>query len=421
MKKITTIFTALLLLFQLSFLVQPAQAAEDFSVAANAGFAVDAKSGKIFFDQNGEQALGIASVTKLVSSYVILDAIKAKKITWETEVPISKYAAELSVVPDLSNVPLHQKDHYTVRELFDATIIQSANAAVVALAEKVAGSEPKFVDLMRKKVNELGIKDAKLVNASGLTNSFLGDHRYPGTSENDENEMSARDVALLTQHLLKDHPEILTVSQTGSKEFGTQSSEPFLMENWNQLLPGKRLGKTGVDGLKTGTTDYAGACFVGTMEKDGERVITVILNATNHKVDEGARFEETSKLMDYCYDNWQLQEHSLTGQVMNNLKKVSVTDGVKQTVPLALSGTVKFWGRTDLDNTKLTITPQVKKKLTAPLAKNTTVGKARVEVKDDPLGYLEPKEIATVKIKTSQAVEKANPLVRAWRSVTSFF
>ena len=421
MKKITTIFTALLLLFQLSFLVQPAQAAEDFSVAAKAGFAVDAKSGKIFFDQNGEQALGIASVTKLVSSYVILDAIKAKKITWETEVPISKYAAELSVVPDLSNVPLHQKDHYTVRELFDATIIQSANAAVVALAEKVAGSEPKFVDLMRKKVNELGIKDAKLVNASGLTNSFLGDHRYPGTSENDENEMSARDVALLTQHLLKDHPEILTVSQTGSKEFGTQSSEPFLMENWNQLLPGKRLGKTGVDGLKTGTTDYAGACFVGTMEKDGERVITVILNATNHKVDEGARFEETSKLMDYCYDNWQLQEHSLTGQVMDNLKKASVTDGVKQTVPLALSGTVKFWGRTDLDNTKLTITPQVKKNLTAPLAKNTTVGKARVEVKDDPLGYLEPKEITTVKIKTSQAVEKANPLVRAWRSVTSFF
>ncbi|WP_159723187.1 serine hydrolase [Enterococcus sp. CSURQ0835] len=421
MKKITTIFTALLLLFQLSFLAQPAQAAEDFSVAAKAGFAVDAKSGKIFFDQNGEQALGIASVTKLVSSYVILDAIKAKKITWETEVPISKYAAELSVVPDLSNVPLHQKDHYTVRELFDATIIQSANAAVVALAEKVAGSEPKFVDLMRKKVNELGIKDAKLVNASGLTNSFLGDHRYPGTSENDENEMSARDVALLTQHLLKDHPEILTVSQTGSKEFGTQSSEPFLMENWNQLLPGKRLGKTGVDGLKTGTTDYAGACFVGTMEKDGQRVITVILNATNHKVDEGARFEETSKLMDYCYDNWQLQEHSLTGHVMNNLKKAPVTDGVNQTVPLALSGTVKFWGRTDLDNTKLTITPQVKKNLTAPLAKNTTVGKARVEVKDDPLGYLEPKEIATVKIKTSQAVEKANPLVRAWRSVTSFF
>lgn len=421
MKKITTIFTALLLLFQLSFLVQPAQAAEDFSVAAKAGFAVDAKSGKIFFDQNGEQALGIASVTKLVSSYVILDAIKAKKITWETEVPISKYAAELSVVPDLSNVPLHQKDHYTVRELFDATIIQSANAAVVALAEKVAGSEPKFVDLMRKKVNELGIKDAKLVNASGLTNSFLGDHRYPGTSENDENEMSARDVALLTQHLLKDHPEILMVSQTGSKEFGAQSSEPFLMENWNQLLPGKRLGKAGVDGLKTGTTDYAGACFVGTMEKDGERVITVILNATNHKVDEGARFEETSKLMDYCYDNWQLQEHSLTGQVMDNLKKVPVTDGVKQTVPLALRGTVKFWGRNDLDNTKLTITPQVKKKLTAPLAKNTTVGKARVEVKDDPLGYLEPNEIATVKIKTSQAVEKANPLVRAWRSVTSFF
>lgn len=128
------------------------------------------------------------------------------------------------------------------------------------------------------------------------------------TGEADENQMSAKDVAIIARHLLLDFPEVLEVTSTATKMFGENTQSPVEMVNWNWMLPGFINFKEGVDGLKTGTTDFAGACFVGTIERDGKRIITVILNAEGHEQNPSVRFTETARLMDYCYDNWSVKE-----------------------------------------------------------------------------------------------------------------
>src|SRR5699024_4340805 len=152
---------------------------------------------------------------------------------------------------------------YTVESLIHASLIQSANAAVMALGEKVAGSQEQFVNLMRQKAESLGITDAKIISVSGLNNRDLGDFRYPGTGDDEENEMSAQDVDIIAKHFIADYPEVLNITSTVQESFVENTAQPSIMQNWYQLLPGLPLQKEGVIGLKTGTTDLAGACFVG--------------------------------------------------------------------------------------------------------------------------------------------------------------
>ena len=161
---------------------------------------------------------------------------------------------------------------------------------------------------MKEQLKDWGIKDATIVNASGLNNSYLGENRPEGTGENDENQMSAQDVAIVARHLILDFPEILDVSSTTTQMFGENTQSPVEMVNWNWMLPGFVNYKEGVDGLKTGTTELAGACFVGTITKNDQRIITVVLNADGHAENPSARFNETDRLMDYCYDNWSEKE-----------------------------------------------------------------------------------------------------------------
>lgn len=214
-----------------------AEEIQDFSVDAKAAYSIDFDTGKVLYDQDGETAMGIASITKIISLYLVAEQVEQGTIAWDDPVPISDYAANLSVSPNLSNVPLHQDVTYTVKDLYDASYIQSANAAIVALAELIAGSESAFVDQMQEKVQSWGITDAKIVNASGLNNTYLGDNIYPGSTSTDENELSAKDVALIARHLLQDFPDVLEVTSLSTKQFGEGSYSPVEMVNWNWMLP----------------------------------------------------------------------------------------------------------------------------------------------------------------------------------------
>jgi D-alanyl-D-alanine carboxypeptidase (penicillin-binding protein 5/6) len=294
---------------------------------------------------------------------------------------------------------------YTVKDLFEAMIVQSANACAVALAELIAGNEHTFVNQMREQLTEWGIKDATIINASGLSNVYLGEHIYPGTEENDENLMSARDVAIVAQHLIKDFPEILETSKIKEKTFAPNSSQPTEMENWNVMLFDGPNYKEGVDGLKTGTTDLAGACFVGTIQKDGRRVITVILNALNQPNDENARYVETSNLMDYCLNNWSQQDVTVAGQTPTDKKELKVTDGKKKTVALAMEKPVK------LD----------KNAIIAPVHKNEKIGTVSVALAQDTLGYVQENEGAKTDLVTKSAVEKASTFELIWQKITGIF
>lgn len=427
-KKHFALLLATLLLTLGSFLpTLSVQADEAFSVNSQAAFAVDATSGKILYDQDGEKTMGIASISKIIGLYIVLDQVKEGKLSWDDEVAISDYAETLSIAPNLSNVPLHKENTYTVKELFDSAFIQSANASMVALAEKISGSETAFLTVMNDQLKEWGIENATIVNVSGLNNVYLGANRPEGTGEADENQMSAKDVAIIARHLLLDFPEVLEVTSTATKMFGENTQSPVEIVNWNWMLPGFINFKEGVDGLKTGTTDFAGACFVGTIERDGKRIITVILNAEGHEQNPSVRFTETARLMDYCYDNWSVKEIGKANASIPSLKSIDVKNGKETSVNVVLKSPVSVWVRNDMDTGQLTITPKIDEtkvkdnELEAPIVRGTKVGTATITLADDQLGYLEDGASPSTDIITASSVEKANIFVIGWRNVTNFF
>lgn len=427
-KKYFALLLATLLLTLGSFVpTLSVQADEAFSVNSQAAFAVDATSGKILYDQDGEKTMGIASISKIIGLYIVLDQVKEGKLFWDDEVAISDYAETLSIAPNLSNVPLHKENTYTVKELFDSAFIQSANASMVALAEKISGSETAFLTVMNDQLKEWGIENATIVNVSGLNNVYLGANRPEGTGEAEENQMSAKDVAIIARHLLLDFPEVLEVTSTTTKMFGENTQSPVEMVNWNWMLPGFINFKEGVDGLKTGTTDFAGACFVGTIERDGKRIITVILNAEGHEQNPSVRFTETARLMDYCYDNWSVKEIGKANASIPSLKSIDVKNGKETSVNVVLKSPVSVWVRNDMDTGQLTITPEIDEtkvkdnELEAPIVRGTKVGTATITLADDQLGYLEDGASPSTDIITASSVEKANIFVIGWRNVTNFF
>lgn len=210
-KLITLIMTFLLCLGS----VAPAFAAEKkkgFDAAAKHAIAVEATTGKILYEKDATTSTGIGSITKLLTAYMVYQAVDKGELKWNTKVNISDYPFELTVSSGVSNIPLDARK-YTVKQLLDATLISSANSASIALAEEIGGTESKFVDKMKAQLKKWGITDAKIVNASGLNNSYLGDNIYPGSKSDEENTMSAKDVAIIAQHVIKEYPEILDITK----------------------------------------------------------------------------------------------------------------------------------------------------------------------------------------------------------------
>ncbi|MCD5002325.1 D-alanyl-D-alanine carboxypeptidase [Enterococcus saccharolyticus] len=391
---------------------------ENFQIEADAAIAIDAESGKILYSQNSETPTGLASISKIISLYLVEKQVSEGKLTWDEPVTISEELAALSTDPRLANVPLEAGQNYTVKQLFDAAAIQSANAAVSALAEKIAGSEPAFVDMMREQVEAWGITDAHLVTASGLNNSDLNGRIYPGSTPDDENFLSAKDISIIARHLILDYPGILEVTRVPSKVFDTQSDEPVTMYSTNKLLTGMLYEKEGVDGLKTGTTDLAGECFVGTIERNGQRIITVVLNAHNTEDNPDMRFTETSKLMDYVYNNWTYREIVPANQ---EITTIEVNNAEETTVPLVTQTAINGWVQGDQEPAlTVTLNNQNNPELVqAPLAKDTVLGK--VEAQLDNLGSVAEQPVTFTSLIVAEDIEKASNWVQFGRKINEFF
>ncbi|KLN94017.1 D-Ala-D-Ala carboxypeptidase [Enterococcus cecorum] len=383
----------------------------NFSIDAKAAIAVDADTGKIFYAQDSTTPMPIASITKVLSIYVVYDKIKNEELDLLDQVVISPQLAELSTKPELSNVALVANQAYTVESLIHASLIQSANAAVMALGEKVAGSQEQFVNLMRQKAESLGITDAKIISVSGLNNRDLGDFRYPGTGDDEENEMSAQDVAIIAKHFIADYPEVLNITSTVQESFGENTAQPSIMQNWNQLLPGLPLQKEGVIGLKTGTTDLAGACFVGVIRQNSREVITVVLHANNQANDSNARFVETSKLMDYALNQWQEITLSATDLTNAIQSKLAVIDGKQASVSLKVIDPYKLWVPVPFDIKQLKYEEQLEvQSIQAPVQMHREIGTLIINNPTDNYGYLPDSQTpeSQIKIVTANSVEKEN-------------
>lgn len=403
--------------------VNEVSANAQFDVAAESAILIEAKTGKVLFEKNADLALPPASMSKMMTEYLVLEAIKEGKFDWDSMVPVSAFAHYVKG----STVFLTEGEEHTVRDLMIALAAFSGNDASVALAEYVAGSEAAFVELMNEKARELGMTNTHFVNSSGLPNSMLGDFMHTGSIE-DQNLMSARDTAILARALVNDFPEVLEFASALEKP------EPFAqydLFNFNWMLPGHPLGQAkphaypGLDGLKTGLTELAGYCFTGTAQRDGLRLISVVMRSDS----ENTRFQETRKLLDYGFNHFIYTEVIKEGTVLEELETLPVYRGKEKEVPVAVGEslyTVIHKDEIDLYDFEYVSSEEFvneQGQLPAPIVKGDVVGQLRL-IYTGQLSYdfLKPEEHSEQVILVAQEdVEEAGWMRLFFRNMLEFF
>ena len=287
MKKL--IFIVLIAVLGLTFVLKEEKPVE-FAVNAKAIILIDAETGKVLYEENSKDALPIASMSKLMTQYLVLDAIEKGTLTWETTYEPSEYVQGVLGQAAFVKLGMTSGNSYTVEELFTAMTVNSANDAAIALAEIVSGTEEAFAELMNAQAKSFGLKESTFFNASGL------DGGYVGKGKDQTNRSSARDVSVIIQKLLAEHPEVLDFTKLTNFETSTGTK----LWNTNLMLPGMPQALPGIDGLKTGYTDEAGSCFASTGVFDGRRVITVVIDVEADGKDTiNPRFDLTRELIEH--------------------------------------------------------------------------------------------------------------------------
>ena len=427
MRKVITMIV-ISLMFVMSIGTVPASADSKLGIHVDAAILIDADSGKILYEENADAPLGIASMTKMMTEYILFEAIEDGKVTWDQEYKVNDYTHAISQDGRLSNVPLRADGTYTIRELYEALAIYSANAATIAIAETIAGTETEFLKLMDAKAEELGLTDYKFVNSSGLNNGDLQGMHPKGTGEKDENVMPAKSVAKLAYHLLRDYPEVLEETSVKTKIFRKGTPDATKMDNWNFMLPGFVYEYEGVDGLKTGTTDFAGHSFTGTAKRNDKRIIAVVMNAVNA---EGvgsykARFDATRSLFDYGFNQFTEVEFVPAGYKFEKQKTVDVNKGKKDSVAIAVKEPVRMMVKTtEKDQYKPELVLDESKlkdgAIEAPIKKDTVVGHVNlVRTEGTDYGYIDADHQA-VEVVTTDSVEKAGWFSLTMRAIGDFF
>lgn len=281
-RKIIILFFITIILMLAAVEFDPFFFMKEPKVNAKSYILIDANTEERLVGKNEDVPYAAASMSKLMTEYLVLESIHEGSLDWEDTVVVSAHAASVEGVR--INVPVGER--VTVRDLFNSMVVASANNAAVSLAEAVAGSEEAFTSQMNQQAREMGLSDlTHFVNATGLSNS-----------ENEESEMTARDVSKLAVQLIQKYPEILEITKLTSY----QLRDGAVVQSTNQMLDESNTGLwfEGVDGLKTGFTDRAGYCFTGTVEQDGKRFISVVMGTE----ETDARFVETKKLFSYGLD-----------------------------------------------------------------------------------------------------------------------
>jgi serine-type D-Ala-D-Ala carboxypeptidase (penicillin-binding protein 5/6) len=427
-KLIVCILTVFLLSFYMNYTNIALAETDSLNVEAEAAILIEASTGKILYEKNADKVLGIASMSKMMTEYLLLEALADGKVTPDQQYNVSDYVYRISQNRSLSNVPLRQDGTYSVQELYESMAIYSANGSTIAIAEIIAGSETNFVKMMNEKAAELGLEDYKFYNSTGLNNSDLLGMHPEGTGETDENVMSARATAKLAYHLLKDFPQLIETASIPKKTFREGTDDAIEMPNWNWMLPGLIYQHQDVDGIKTGSTNFAGYCFTGTAERDGVRYITVVMNAESYK----ARFDETRKMLDYAFSNYSIEQLYPEGYQIEEQSVLPVTKGKEKEVKIESNTPIKVVlkrGETEKELYKAEYVFDEKvlseeEGLVAPVEKGTKVGQLVVTYNGTSnYGFITPEGEQTLKadLVTTGEVEKANWFSLMMRGIGGFF
>jgi serine-type D-Ala-D-Ala carboxypeptidase (penicillin-binding protein 5/6) len=367
-------------------------------------------------------------MSKMMTEYLVMEAIEEGKFDWDSTVVASEYAHYLGALDGTSRVWLAEGEERTVDELYTAMAVYSANDATAALAELVAGTEADFVRLMNDKAEELGMEDTVFVNSTGLPNSMLGQY-IPAGDANDENEMSAYDTALLARALVMEYPKVLEYSSIPYKEVGYFEVD---LINFNWMLPDHPEGQAnahayeGVDGLKTGFTELAQYSFAGTaVNEEDMRLISVVMRTESM----GARFVETAKLLDYGFDHFEHRDVAQEGDTVDDVQTLEVSKGKEKEVPVAIGEnltTIIHEDEADLYSVEYTLDEDLLDEegmLVAPIEEGDTLGQVKIVYNGEhdhgmiQQGASEP----TVPLVATAEVEEAGWFRMLMRSAGDFF
>lgn len=413
-RKLSVVLAVCMLqLFGMHLFVSSAAAADANAIPdlqAKSAILMEANTGQVLYENNADTLLPPASMSKMMTEYLIMEAIKDGKIKWEDKVPVSKQAASAIGSGQL----LAEGEQLSVKDMFYAISIYSSNDASVAMAEYLGGTEEEFANMMNKKAKELGLSEgAHFINATGLTRADLG--QYAPKNIEGETMMTARDAAILARHIVLDHPQVLEFTKTTSKKLRETDKTPMINFNW--MLEGnkgninfKPYAYNGLDGLKTGHTNEAGYCFTGTAQRGDMRLISVVMGTNS----EPKRFQETRKVLDYGFNNFEMRKVLDANAPVEEQKTVKISKGVKKEIEAGVKEPVSFVVKKGSGDVKVTgkVDPVSDKDLVAPIKKGDKVGTATLTLD----GHNQ-----TVDLVATEDVEKGSWLRLMFRAIGEFF
>ncbi|MDE6284837.1 MAG: D-alanyl-D-alanine carboxypeptidase [Bacilli bacterium] len=364
MKKILTIFVV----FLLGIMVCLAE--EDLVPTAKSAILIDNATGEVLYEKNADEKRPPASMTKLASMLVIMDAIEKGNLSFTDQVTISEEAANMGG----SQVFLEAGEVYSVSDLLKGVAIASGNDAVVALSEKVGGSVGGFVEMMNKKMKEIGATNTNFVNPHGL--------------DTENHYSTARDMAIIARNLLK-YEKILEYTSIYEEYLEKNDGSKTWLVNTNKLV---RFYE-GVDGLKTGFTNTAGYCLTATAKKDNFRLISVVMGEDTSE----NRSSDTVKLLNYGFNTFKV---NIIKQKNEVLGKVRIEGGKNDFVNVVLvQDATELLKNTDkVTNYKFEIKID---KVKAPVSPGDVVGTAQIIDENENV-------IDEVEITVEEEVLKAN-------------
>ena len=317
----------------------------DFDVPCTAAILIDEDSGTVLYEKNADEQRPIASITKVMTLLLTFEALEAGKISLEDIVPVSEHAYSMGG----SQIWLEPGEQMTLNDMLKAICVSSANDAAVAVAEFVGGSEPAFVQMMNEKAAQLGMTSTHFENACGL--------------DQEGHLSSARDVAVMSREMLLHHTEVRDYCSIWTDTLRDGATQ---LVNTNKLLK----SYNGITGLKTGTTSKAGVCISASAERDGLRLIAVVLGSASGK----ERFEAATALLDYGFANYE----NVTAELPSD---------APQTIPVARGTMDAVTLQYDAPQTclmpkgqgeSLHITVELPQALEAPVTAGTQVGTVRL-------------------------------------------
>ena len=357
MKRLVSVMLTIILLTTFAAPLAFAEEKTGVELADNVKSAIliERDTGKVLYEKNSNESLPPASMTKIMTMLLIMEALDEGKLSYDEKVRASEYAASMGG----SQIFLEAGEEMTVEELLKGIAIGSGNDASVAMAERIAGSEEAFIDMMNKKAEELGLKDTKFQNTTGLPV--------------EEHYSSAHDMAIMSKELLK-YEDITKYTGKYEAYLREDTDNKFWLVNTNKLVR----FYPGVDGLKTGFTREAMYCLTATAEKDGMRVIAVVFGAPTPK----DRNAQVTKMLDYAFSQYKTHPMFERNHVMGSAK---ISKGKDKTLDVVTSEPISLLTKKgeNIDDVSQKIT--VHKDLKAPIKKGDPVGELVIEKNGEKL------------------------------------